>query len=90
MLYCCETCGKKYNTEEQALKCERVHEEEKARQEELAKEKETRIEDIKEEIKILESKIEKFHKDYFEHSKIQLKDNPLPSLIDNLWWAFMQ
>ena len=36
MLYCCETCGKKYNTEEKALECERVHEEEKARQKELA------------------------------------------------------
>ena len=39
MLYCCETCGKRYSTEEQALECERVHKEEKARQEELAKEK---------------------------------------------------
>lgn len=31
MLYCCETCGKKFTTEEEALGCERVHAEEKAK-----------------------------------------------------------
>ena len=42
MLYCCETCGKKFTTEEQALDCERVHAEEKAKREELSKAREDR------------------------------------------------
>ena len=36
MLYCCETCGKKFTTEEEALNCERTHAEEKAKKEERA------------------------------------------------------
>ena len=90
MLYCCETCSKKFTTEKQALDCERVHEEEKVKREEFAKEKEERIKDIQDTIKFLESKIEKYHKDYFEYPKIQSKSgNPSPSLIDNLWWHFI-
>ena len=64
MLYCCETCGKRYSTEEEALECERVHKEEKARQEELAKEKEIRTNDIQKSIKNLNKDIEKFFDDY--------------------------
>ena len=64
MLYCCETCGKRYSTEEQALDCERVHKEEKARLEELANEKEIRTNDIQKSIKHLNKDIEKFFDDY--------------------------
>lgn len=46
MLYCCEVCGKKHTTEEKALECERLHEEEKARREELVKEKENSEKEI--------------------------------------------
>ena len=43
MLYCCETCGKKFTTEEQALDCEQIHAEEKAKKEELSKGREDRV-----------------------------------------------
>ena len=46
MLYCCETCGKKYSTEEEALNCERVHAEEKAKKEELVKAREDRVKEV--------------------------------------------
>lgn len=46
MLYCCETCGKKFTTEEQALDCERVHAEEKAKKEELSKAREDRVKEV--------------------------------------------
>lgn len=84
MLYCCENCGKKYNTEEQALECERVHKEEKARQEELAKEKETRTQDIEKSIKTLENDIEKFYEDYGTYPNVSMticRNAPIPSVI---------
>ena len=46
MLYCCETCGKRYSTEEQALDCERVHAEEKAKREELSKARDDRAKEV--------------------------------------------
>ena len=46
MLYCCETCGKRYSTEEQALDCEKVHAEEKAKKEALLKTREDRAKEV--------------------------------------------
>ena len=46
MLYCCETCGKRYSTEEQALDCERVHAEKKAKREKLSKAREDRVKEV--------------------------------------------
>ena len=84
MLYCCETCGKKYNTEEKALECERVHEEEKARQKELAKEKEVRTNDIQKSIKALNKDIEKFFDDYGMYPDVVVtayRNPPIESLF---------
>lgn len=71
MLYCCETCGKQYNTEEKALECERVHKEEKARLEELAKEKEERLKKIESMARDLENEIDDFYDDYDEYPSLK-------------------
>ena len=64
MLYCCETCGKKFTTEEQALDCERVHSEEKAKRDELEKVRKERVDDINEAFKVFEEKYNQYRKDY--------------------------
>lgn len=64
MLYCCETCGEKFISEEKALECEQIHREEKARQEELAKEKEVRFAEIETDWNNLFKKISDYQDDY--------------------------
>lgn len=72
MLYCCETCGKRYSTEKEALDCERVHAEEKARKEALAKTREDRLNELNNDIKAFEEKYNKFCDDYNEYPSISI------------------
>ena len=64
MLYCCETCGKKFTTEEQALDCERVHAEEKAKKEELSKAREDRAKEVDSLFKTFYDAYKSFYNDY--------------------------
>lgn len=64
MLYCCENCGKKYSTEEEAVNCEKAHAKEKAKREELAKTREDRANEIRDDYKALNEKYEQYFKDY--------------------------
>ena len=64
MLYCCETCGKRYTTEEQALDCERVHAEEKAKKEELLKTREDRVKEVDSLFKTFYDAYKSFYNDY--------------------------
>ena len=64
MLYCCETCGKRYSTEEEALDCERVHAEEKAKREELSKAREDREKEVNGYFKAFYDAYKKFYNDY--------------------------
>ena len=64
MLYCCETCGKRYSTEEEALNCERVHAEEKAKREELAKTRDDRTKEVDSLFKTFYDAYKSFYNDY--------------------------
>ena len=64
MLYCCETCGKKFTTEEQALDCERVHSEEKAKREKLSKAREGRAKEVDSLFKTFYGAYKAFYNDY--------------------------
>lgn len=87
MLYCCEVCGKKHTSEEKALECERLHEEEKARREELVKEKESRTDTINELFSTLEKQINDYKNDYGEYPIVVLSGkknvNTLHSIMDS-------
>lgn len=64
MLYCCETCGKRYSTEEEALNCEKVHAEEKAKKEELSKAREDRVKKVDSLFKTFYDAYKSFYNDY--------------------------
>ena len=64
MLYCCETCGKRYSTEEEALDCERVHAEEKAKRDELVKAKSDREKEVDGLFKTFYDAYKSFYNDY--------------------------
>ena len=64
MLYCCETCGKRYSTEKEALDCERVHAEEKAKREELVKAREDRAKEVNSLFKTFYDSYKSFYNDY--------------------------
>ena len=64
MLYCCETCGKKFTTEEQALDCEKVHAEEKAKREELLKAEDDREKEVDSLFKTFYDAYKAFYNDY--------------------------
>ena len=64
MLYCCETCGKRYSTEEQALDCEKIHAEEKAKKEELLKAREDREKEVNSLFKTFYDAYKSFYNDY--------------------------
>lgn len=87
MLYCCETCGKRYSTEEQALDCERVHAEEKAKREELSKAREDRTKEIREDYKALSEKCEQYFKDYGIYPNLSRSTNinPFSFLFESLF-----
>ena len=87
MLYCCETCGKKYPTEEEALDCERVHAEEKAKREELSKAREDRVKEVDSLFKTIYDAYKSFYNDYGVFPEINggfNKFSPLERIIFNM------
>ena len=84
MLYCCETCGKRYSTEEEALDCERVHAEEKAKKEELLKTREDRAKEVDSLFKTFYDAYKSFYNDYGTYPLINgefSKFSPLEKII---------
>ena len=84
MLYCCETCGKRYSTEEEALNCERVHAEEKAKKEELVKAREGRVKEVDSLFKTFYNAYKSFYNDYGVFPEISggfNKFSPLEKMI---------
>ena len=84
MLYCCETCGKKFTTEEQALDCERVHAEEKAKREKLSKAREDRVKEVNSLFKTFYDAYKSFYNDYGTYPEISggfNKFSPLERII---------
>ena len=84
MLYCCETCGKKYSTEEEALDCERVHAEEKAKREEIVKAREDRVKEVDSLFKTFYDAYKSFYNDYGvfpDISGVFNKFSPLEKMI---------
>ena len=87
MLYCCENCGKRYSTEEQALDCERVHAEEKAKREELSKAREDREKEVNSLFKTFYDAYKSFYNDYGTYPEISSgfnKFSPLERIIFNM------
>ena len=84
MLYCCETCGKKYSTEEEALDCEKVHAEEKAKREQLSKAKSDREKEVDGLFKTFYDAYKSFYNDYGVFPEISggfNKISPLEKII---------
>ena len=84
MLYCCETCGKRYTTEEEALDCERVHAEEKAKRDELVKARDDREKEVNGYFKAFYDAYKKFYNDYGVFPEISggfNKFSPLEKMI---------
>ena len=87
MLYCCENCGKRYSTEEEALNCERVHAEEKAKKEELVKARDDREKEVNGYFKAFYDAYKKFYNDYGVFPEISggfNKFSPLEKMIFNM------
>ena len=87
MLYCCETCGKRYSTEEQALNCEKVHAEEKAKKEELLKARDDRVKEVNSLFKTFYDAYKSFYNDYGTYPLINgefSKFSPLERIIFNM------
>lgn len=88
MLYCCETCGKRYSTEEQALNCEKVHAEEKAKKEELIKAREDREKEVNSLFKTFYDAYKSFYNDYGTYPLIDgefSKFSPLERIIFSMF-----
>lgn len=84
MLYCCETCGKRYSTEEEALDCERVHTEEKAKREQLSKAKSDKEKEVDGLFKTFYDAYKSFYNDYGTYPEISgefSKFSPLERII---------
>ena len=78
MLYCCETCGKKFTTEEQALDCEKVH------AEEHSKAREDRVKEVDSLFKTFYDAYKSFYNDYGTYPEISggfNKFSPLEKMI---------
>ena len=87
MLYCCETCGKRYNTEEEALDCEKAHAEEKAKREQLSKAKSDREKEVDSLFKTFYDAYKSFYNDYGVFPEISggfNKFSPLERIIFNM------
>lgn len=87
MLYCCETCGKRYSTEEEALDCERVHAEEKVKREQLSKAKSDREKEVDGLFKTFYDAYKSFYNDYGTFPEISGGFNKI-SPLDRLF-SFM-
>lgn len=84
MLYCCETCGKRYSTEKEALDCERVHAEERAKKEELLKTREDRAKEVDSLFKTFYDAYKSFYNDYGTYPLINgefSKFSPLERIV---------
>lgn len=88
MLYCCETCGKKFTTEEEALNCERTHAEEKAKKEELLKAKEDRVKEVDSLFKTFYDAYKSFYRDYGTYPEISGGFNKLSPLEKMIFGMF--
>ena len=87
-LYRCETCGKRYSTEEEALDCEKVHAEEKAKREELSKARDDRAKEINSLFKTFYDAYKSFYNDYGTYPLINgefSKFSPLERIIFNMF-----
>ena len=87
MLYCCENCGKRYSTDEEALDCERVHAEEKGKREKLSKAREERVKEVNSLFKTFYDAYKSFHNDYGVFPEISggfNKFSPLEKIIFNM------
>ena len=84
MLYCCETCSKRYFTEEEALDCEKLHAEKKAKREELSKAREDRAKEVDSLFKTFYDAYKSFYNDYGVFPEISggfNKFSPLEKMI---------
>lgn len=64
MYYGCETCGQRYFTEHDALDCEKRHAEEKAKREEMDKQRNERLKEIESDWNKLVEKVSQYRNDY--------------------------
>lgn len=85
MLYCCETCGKKFTTEEQALDCEQAHINRQKKLDELEKQKNEKIKEIQNDYKALNEKYQQYVKDYGEYPRVH---NDYTSPLERLFRMF--
>ena len=83
MLYCCETCGKRYSTEEQALDCEKAHAEEKAKREELVKARDDRAKEVDSLFKTFYDAYKSFYRDYGTFPDVRYEFNKF-SLLEKM------
>ena len=84
MLYCCETCGKRYSTEKEALDCEKLHAEEKVKRDELSKARDDREKEVNGYFKAFYDAYKKFYNDYGVFPEISggfNKFSPLEKMI---------
>jgi len=88
MLYCCEECGKKYTTENEAIKCEKVHAEEKIRKEEFEKTKNESLTVIQSIADSLNEKIKTYYNDYGEYPDATIKYGR--AYIPSSFWVFRE
>ena len=87
MLYCCETCGKKFTAEKEALNCERVHVEEKAKKEKLLKAEDDREKEVDSLFKTFYDAYKSFYNDYGVFPDVRYEFNkfsPLEKIIFNM------
>lgn len=84
MKYCCETCGKTFNSEEKCIECEKKHEEERAKQECLKKEQESRWKEVEEAYKKAEELRKRYVDDYKVSSFVTTCPNQFMELVDRL------
>lgn len=85
--YTCEYCGKKFSSEKEALACEAKHIAAEKQQKELEKQKDKRLEEIRNDYKALFEKIQKFNEDYSEPATISYT-GALDKILDHYFRLF--
>lgn len=91
MYYCCGVCGKKHTTEEQAFECEKVHAEEKAKKEELTRQKEAREKTLQTKADDISKEIMEFKRDYNTFPRITFSwDTNIKNVhsLNSFWYDF--
>ena len=84
MYYGCETYGQRYFTEHDALDCEKRHAEEKAKREEMDKQRTERVDEIKDIISTLKDKIDNFKNDYGFYPTEAIAGKRYANLLDSI------